>query len=151
MQGNDAHFLNKKAGYLDPHAICEARYNYPSKEMDDHDFLVEICKTCMEKKAKRVECHKDTLKKVLAYIAIMMLQWKDKDCIDMGAILHPVSLISIICCNIHLLRSMPKNCINIFFADVTRLLFYYSQNLEGGPYLNYWIEISRYKNNSYSS
>jgi hypothetical protein len=43
---------------------------------DDNEAL-EKCEMPKEKDDKRKECHKKTMKRVAAYIGLMMLQWQD--------------------------------------------------------------------------
>jgi len=76
----DAIICNYKARYLDPIAICESLHTGPKWMKDDDDYL----KPFETKKAKDEECkkfHKLTMKRVAAYIALMMETWVDMDMI----------------------------------------------------------------------
>ena len=80
MQTMDAIICNFKVRYLDPVAICESLHAGPKWMKDDDDHLKQFEK----KEAKDEECrrfHELTMKRVAAYIVIMMEQWQDMDSI----------------------------------------------------------------------
>ena len=80
MQTMDAIICNFKVRYLDPVAICESLHAGPKWMKDDDDYL----KPFETKKAKDAECkrfHELTMKRVAAYIALMMETWVDMDMI----------------------------------------------------------------------
>ena len=80
MQTNDAIILKKNIWYLDPLAICEARHVGP-KWMKDNDDYLKPFETKKEKDEPRNKFHKDTMKRVASYIALMMETWVDMGCI----------------------------------------------------------------------
>ena len=76
----DAIICNLKVRYLDPVEICESLHAGPKWMKDDDDHLKQF--ETME--AKDEECrrfHELTMKRVAAYIVIMMEQWQDMDSI----------------------------------------------------------------------
>ena len=76
----DSIICNFKVRYLDPVAICESLHAGPKWMKDDDDYR----KPFETKKEKDEACnkfHKDTIKRVASYIALMMETWVDMDCI----------------------------------------------------------------------
>jgi hypothetical protein len=69
-----------------------------------HDELVKFKTRGDKKKAKRIEFHKTTMKKVSAYIVPMMIQWQEKDCIWAGRYTY----VSFVAANIGLLTVIPS-------------------------------------------
>ena len=80
MQTMDAIICNFKVRYLDPVAICESLHAGP-KWMKDNDDLLKPFETKEAKDEERRGFHELTMKRVAAYIALMMEQWKDMDSI----------------------------------------------------------------------
>ena len=80
MQTMDAIILNLKVWYLDPVAICESLNAGPKWMKDDDEHLKQF-DTKEAKDEERRRFHDLTLKRVAAYIAFMMEQWKDMDSI----------------------------------------------------------------------
>ena len=76
----DAIICNFKVRYLDPVAICESLHAGPKWMKDDDDYRKPF-ETKKEKDEPRNKFHKDTMKRVAAYIALMMEQWVDMDII----------------------------------------------------------------------
>ncbi|KAM0890274.1 hypothetical protein ACQ4PT_027105 [Festuca glaucescens] len=77
MQEGDMHLAKEKIGFLDPFAICEERRKHPLSWEDNHDNLAG-CKTKKARDKKRKDEHLNAMKHVSAYIAHMMLKWKDR-------------------------------------------------------------------------
>ena len=80
MQTMDAIIINAKVWYLDPVAICESLHAGPKWMKDDDDHL----KPFETKEAKDEEWkkfHEETMKRVAAYISLMMNRWQDMDSI----------------------------------------------------------------------
>ena len=80
MQTMDAIICNFKVRYLDPVAICESLHAGPKWMKDDDNHLKQF----ETKEANHEECrrfHELTMKRVAAYIVIMMEQWQDMDSI----------------------------------------------------------------------
>ena len=80
MQTMDAIICNFKVRYLDPVAICESLHAGP-KWMKDNDDLLKPFETKEAKDKERERFHEETMKRVAAYIALMMETWVDMDCI----------------------------------------------------------------------
>jgi len=80
MQTMDAIICNFKVRYLDPVAICESLHAGPKWMKDDDDYLKPF-KTKKAKDAERKKFDELTMKRVAAYIALMMELWKDMDSI----------------------------------------------------------------------
>ena len=76
----DAIILNLKVRYLGPVAIYESLHAGPKWMKDDDDYLKPF-ETKKGKDVERKKFHKLTMKRVAAYIALMMEQWKDMDSI----------------------------------------------------------------------
>ena len=76
----DAIICNFKVRYLDPVAICESLHAGP-KWMKDYDDYRKPFETKKEKDEPRNKFHKDTMKRVASYIALMIETWVDMDCI----------------------------------------------------------------------
>ena len=76
----DAIICNLKVRYLDPVAICVSLHTRPKWMKDDDNHLKQF----VTKEAKHEEhrrFHELTMKRVAAYIALMMEQWQDMDSI----------------------------------------------------------------------
>jgi hypothetical protein len=108
MQTDDAIMLHQTTRYLDPTTICETIHVGPSKWKDD-DGMIAGCETPKEKNEKQISYHKDAMKRVAVYIGVRMEKWQDEADTIYAPIPHRVSLISIFCDNIHLLRSMANS------------------------------------------
>ena len=80
MQTMDAIICNLKVRYLDPVAICVSLHARPKWMKDDDDYLKPF-ETKKAKDAERKKFHELTMKRVAAYIALMMEQWQDMDSI----------------------------------------------------------------------
>ena len=80
MQTMDAIICNFKVRYLDPVAICESLHAGPKWMKDDDDYLKPF-ETKADKDTARNKFHEDTMKRVAAYIALMMETWVDMDMI----------------------------------------------------------------------
>ena len=76
----DAIICNFKVRYLDPVAICESLHARPKWMKDDDDYQKPF-ETKEAKDDERKRFHKETMKRVAAYIAHMMEQWIDMDTI----------------------------------------------------------------------
>ena len=79
MQTMDAIICNFKVRYLDPVAICQSLHTGPKRMKDDDDYLKPF--ETKEKDAAHNIFHEETMKRVAAYIALMMEQWVDMDVI----------------------------------------------------------------------
>ena len=80
MQTMDAIICNFKVWYLDPVAICKSLHAGPKWMKDDGDYLKPF-ETKKDKDEARNKFHEDTMKRVAAYIALIMETWVDMDCI----------------------------------------------------------------------
>ena len=76
----DAIICNFKVRYLDPVAICQSLHVGPKWMKDDDDYLKPF-ETNKAKDAERKKIHELTMKRVAAYIALMMEQWVDMNII----------------------------------------------------------------------
>ena len=76
----DAIICNFKVRYLDPVATCESLHAGPKWMKEDNDYLKPF-ETKEDKDTTRNKFHKDTMKRVAAYIALMMEMWVDMNCI----------------------------------------------------------------------
>ena len=79
----DAIICNFKVRYLDPVAICESLHAGPKWMKDDDDYLKHLQQR-RTNKSNDINFHKfhqEPLKRVAAYIALMMEQWVDMDII----------------------------------------------------------------------
>ena len=76
----DSITCNIKVRYLDPVAICESLHAGPKRMKDDDDYLKPF-ETKKEKYAAHNIFHEETMKRVAAYIVLMMETWVDMDCI----------------------------------------------------------------------
>ena len=76
----DAIICNFKVRYLDPVAICVSLHARPKWMKDDDDHLKQFeTKEAIHEERRRF--HELTMKRVAAYIALMMEQWQDMDSI----------------------------------------------------------------------
>jgi len=80
MQTHDAIILKKKVWYIDPAAICEVAHASP-KWMPDNDDYLKPFETRKWKQKEWKKIHQETMKKVAAYISLMMTRWEDMDVI----------------------------------------------------------------------
>ena len=76
----DAIICNFKVRYLDPVAICQSLHVGPKWMKGDEDHLKQF-ETKEAKDEERRGFHELTMKRVAAYIALMMEQWVDMDII----------------------------------------------------------------------
>jgi hypothetical protein len=77
MQTNNAIVVSKRIRYLDPIAICETRHIGPSRWPDNDEALVKY-ETPEVKAEAQNHCHKISMKRVVAYTGVMMVQWQDE-------------------------------------------------------------------------
>ena len=76
----DAIICNLKVRYLDPVAICVSLHTRPKWMKDDDDHLKPFeKKEAKDKERKRF--HEETMKRVSAYMSLMMERWEDMDSI----------------------------------------------------------------------
>ena len=80
MQTMDAIIINAKVRYLNPVAICESLHDGPKWMKDDDDHLKPF-ETKEAKDKERERFHEETMKRVAAYISLMMNRWEDMDSI----------------------------------------------------------------------
>ena len=76
----DAIICNFKVRYVDPVVICESLHAGPKWMKDDDEHLKQF-ETKEAKDEERRGFHELTMKRVAAYIALMMEQWQDMDSI----------------------------------------------------------------------
>ena len=76
----DAIIINAKVRYLDPVAICESLHTGPKWMKQDDDHLKPF-ETKEAKDKERERFHEETMKRVAAYISLMMNRWEDMDSI----------------------------------------------------------------------
>ena len=76
----DAIILKEKVRYLDPVVICE-QMHASAKWMKDDDDHLKPFKTKKLKDKKQKRFHKETMKRVSAYISLMIERWEDIDVI----------------------------------------------------------------------
>ena len=78
MQTMDAIIINAKVRYLNPVVICESLHAGPKWMKDDDDHLKPF-ETKEAKDKERERFHEETMKRVAAYISLMMERWQDMD------------------------------------------------------------------------
>ena len=72
----DVILINAKVRYLDPVAICESRLTGPKWMKQDDDHLKPF-ETKEAKDKERERFHEETMKRVAAYISLMINRWMD--------------------------------------------------------------------------
>ena len=119
MQQRQADALDRKIVFLGPFAICESRQYGSIMWKDDHDELNK-CSTCQAKLETRKKLHKKNRKKSWCLHIASDATVAGQGC-HMGTIPLPVSVVSIICYNIHLLRVNAYEIIYDILAENTEL------------------------------
>ena len=76
----DAIIINAKVRYLDLVAICESLHTGPKWMKQDDDHLKPF-ETKEAKDKERERFHEETMKRVSAYMSLMMERWEDMDSI----------------------------------------------------------------------